>query len=73
MILQEECFIVPAGEQPTRRAGKSRMHYKLTETGLIRLKEECQRLEHSVTIAKSAGLLNHDEPPLDIQRLLLGQ
>jgi hypothetical protein len=47
----------------------SRLHYRLTSEGRLRLIEEVKRLQHAVKIAESAGLLNDDIPP-EIRRLL---
>lgn len=67
--LHDAGLIEMAGEQPAGISGKPRMHYSISAEGLIRLKEELQRLQHAVSTAEHAGLLA-DETPLDIQRML---
>jgi DNA-binding PadR family transcriptional regulator len=70
--LEREVFIELSGEYPTPKSDKPRSHYAITSHGTLRLKEELQRMDHAVKIAQHTGLLNADEPPLDIQKLLLG-
>ncbi|HEX3082439.1 MAG TPA: PadR family transcriptional regulator, partial [Candidatus Saccharimonadia bacterium] len=68
--LHAEGLIDITGSRPTRKSGKIRMHYQISEEGLIRLQEELTRLEHAVKIGRNAGLM--DNPiPTEIQRLNL--
>ena len=69
--LHEEGLIDMIGRGPAGKSGKDRMYYAISPYSTLRLKEECQRLNYAVGIAKSAGLLEQDEVPFDIQRLML--
>jgi DNA-binding PadR family transcriptional regulator len=54
-------------------ANKTRNTYGISPHGLIALKAELYRLQHAVKIGQSRGLLNPNEPPLDLQRLWLNE
>ncbi len=68
--LAEEGWIEGAGEMPAGKSGKLRVHYRTSEGGLIRLRDEAQRIKHAVEILRTQGLLENDVPT-DIQRRLL--
>ena len=68
--LADEALIDPVGKQPTNKSNTPRMHYAITQHGILRLKEELIRLGHAVKIGNNAGLRG-DTVPTDIQRLLL--
>ena len=66
----EESYVSILGKIPTGKLGTPRMHYEITEYGIVRLKEELIRLRHVVKTAENIGLLD-DDTPLDIQKLIL--
>ena len=68
--LADEALIDQVGKQPTNKSKTPRMHYAITQHGILRLKEELMRLDHAAKIGKNAGLMD-DSVPTDIQRLLL--
>lgn len=70
MRFGEEGYIEETGFKPAGKSGSPRMHYRLSELGVIRLKEELARLGHALKVAEYHGLLV-DEMPLDIQKLIL--
>ncbi len=67
--MHTEGLIEMLGKKPSGKSGKPRMHYGISEYGIIRLQEESQRLEHAVKIAKSIGTLDN-QIPTDLQRML---
>jgi len=70
--LQNEGFIEIAASKPAGKSGIPRLHYRISEHGTLRLKEELTRINHTVKIAKATSLMEN-ETPIDIQRLLLTQ
>jgi DNA-binding PadR family transcriptional regulator len=67
--MSETGLIELAGQQPTGTAGKPPAHYMLGHHGHADLRIELERLQHTVAIAKAAGL--YDQPvPSDVDRLL---
>lgn len=48
--------------KPAGKSGKLRVHYGISELGVIRLKEELIRLEHALKVADFYHLLVNDEP-----------
>ncbi len=68
--LEDEAFIDPVGPKPAGKSGAPRMHYSITNHGILRLKEELTRLDHAVKVGRNSGLMD-DPTPIDIQRLLL--
>lgn len=63
-------FIDLTGTYATNKGSALRKHYRISEKGTIRLKEEIIRLAHALKIAENAGLTETDIP-LDIQKMLL--
>jgi DNA-binding PadR family transcriptional regulator len=63
--LIEEAGLAPAGP-----SGKPRLHYRITRTGTLCLKEELARMRHAVKIGENTGLFD-DSTPLDIQRVIV--
>lgn len=66
--LQDQALIDPVGKRPAGKSGKPRLHYRTSEEGILRLKEEFQRLEHVMKIGRNLSLMD-DTTPIDIQRL----
>jgi DNA-binding PadR family transcriptional regulator len=54
----------------TETSSQPRHLYGITAYGLITLKTELRRLQHATKVGQSRGLLDPNEPPLDIQHLL---
>ena len=50
--LVNEGLAEEAGTYPAGKLGKERLHYRITPTGTIRLKEELMRMEHAVKIGE---------------------
>jgi DNA-binding PadR family transcriptional regulator len=68
--LESEAFIDQIGKRSTHKRGEPRMHYEISEHGLLRLKEELLRQNHAIKIAEAKGLMEN-ETPIEIQRMLL--
>lgn len=62
-------LIHEAGLQPAGKSGQYRQHYRITQHGQDRLKQELKRLKHTVAIGEAAGYFQ-DELPLELQQLL---
>jgi DNA-binding PadR family transcriptional regulator len=69
--LEDKALTDPAGHLPAGKSKQRRAHYAISSHGRIRLQEELTRMQHAVEIGKYAGLLDADQPPTDIQRMLL--
>lgn len=70
-VLHSQNLIDLIGEYPASKGSTPRKHYRISQMGTIRLKEEILRLSHALNIAENAGL-TETGIPLDIQKLLLG-
>jgi DNA-binding PadR family transcriptional regulator len=68
--LHHEGLIELADTAPAGKSGMARIHYTISDHGLICLKEELTRLNHVIKIANHAHLLEHTTP-LDIQKLIV--
>jgi hypothetical protein len=67
--MQRNGLVEEAGMLPAGKSDRERMHYRLTQEGTFRLKEELKRLEHAVEIGREAGLMD-DDIPIEIQRII---
>ncbi len=72
MTMFEDDLIELAGDRPAGKSGILRTHYRISQYGTIRLKEELVRMAHAAKIGEAAGLLD-DQMPLDLQRLKMGR
>src|SRR5664279_2329015 len=62
-LIEEAGYCVPY------YGSQERLHYSMTDLGLIKLKSDLLRQRHSIEIAHAEGFLN-DELPLETQKLL---
>jgi DNA-binding PadR family transcriptional regulator len=70
--LKEMCqdgLIEPSGTYPAGKSDTPRTHYRITKTGLTRLKDELKRMKHAVAIAEHGHLFS-EEPPKDLRDLI---
>ncbi len=62
-------LIEKAGHHPTGRSGETRLYYRITNSGLTRLRGELKRLKRAVEIGEAQGHFN-DELPADLRDLI---
>jgi DNA-binding PadR family transcriptional regulator len=67
--LHDQGLIDMVGQQPVGASGRTRMHYAISDSGTICLREELTRLQHVVKMSEAIRLLKI-ETPSDIARLL---
>ena len=69
MRLHDQGLIDIIGKRPTGKSGTPRIHYQISEEGIICLKEELTRLRHIMKMTEAMRILENETPP-DIARIL---